>query len=349
VMVYYHQDAIGSVRVVTDANGGEVRRHDFLPFGQDPPGYTNDPAESFQFAGHQRDGATGADYFGARYYTSFTERFSTPDPWRLTLKRLLAPHTLNRYTYAGNNPLRYIDPTGLDYAIAFVDGDELIGFLPGDFAALQGWASGVGLALGDGNLQTGYLVAQTEVGPRNLFSYSRLDDPFDNSPTQEPESNPGGQEGGGASPAAAPPNQCFAELKYRTVDDARAKWLGLFRTHAFWYVQGSDSKPMIISGGPDVKTGMFLNSYPRYDIGPSAGPDKVTNKTKWRAGPSTTTCGGVDAMITAAKSWPNDTIRYGTLGGPNSNTFAGWLGAQGGFKPNPPPRSMAWGTQITIP
>ncbi|MGC4081278.1 MAG: hypothetical protein QM736_03970 [Vicinamibacterales bacterium] len=34
---YYDTDAIGSVRLVTDANGTVVERHDYLPFGTEWP------------------------------------------------------------------------------------------------------------------------------------------------------------------------------------------------------------------------------------------------------------------------------------------------------------------------
>jgi uncharacterized protein RhaS with RHS repeats len=36
-VTYYHTDAIGSVRMITDANGQVVTRYDYLPFGQDWP------------------------------------------------------------------------------------------------------------------------------------------------------------------------------------------------------------------------------------------------------------------------------------------------------------------------
>jgi hypothetical protein len=32
-VIYYHMDAIGSVRMITDANGGVLERYDFQPFG----------------------------------------------------------------------------------------------------------------------------------------------------------------------------------------------------------------------------------------------------------------------------------------------------------------------------
>jgi len=34
-VTYYHTDAIGSVRMVTDATGAVVQRHDYLPFGEE--------------------------------------------------------------------------------------------------------------------------------------------------------------------------------------------------------------------------------------------------------------------------------------------------------------------------
>jgi len=71
------------------------------------------------FAGAERDGdsstKTGFDYLGARYYSSlFGGRFTSPDPLTVTDDRLLEPYRLNRYQYARNNPLSFIDPRGLD-------------------------------------------------------------------------------------------------------------------------------------------------------------------------------------------------------------------------------------------
>ena len=34
VVVYYHTDAIGSVRMISDATGAVVARYDYLPFGR---------------------------------------------------------------------------------------------------------------------------------------------------------------------------------------------------------------------------------------------------------------------------------------------------------------------------
>ncbi len=55
----------------------------------------------------------GLDYFGARYLSSAQGRFTTPDPMTASA-RASNPQTWNRYSYTLNNPLRFIDPDGLE-------------------------------------------------------------------------------------------------------------------------------------------------------------------------------------------------------------------------------------------
>jgi len=52
----------------------------------------------------------GLDYFEARYMSSAQGRFASPDPGPWLLSN---PQSYNAYTYALNNPLRYIDEDGL--------------------------------------------------------------------------------------------------------------------------------------------------------------------------------------------------------------------------------------------
>jgi RHS repeat-associated protein len=108
---YVHLDALGSVRAVTDATGVVLRRHDFLPFGEEWQPQTP-PPDVRLFTGKERDGDTGLDYFGARYYFAGIGRFTTPDVPGVD-QYLAYPQSWNRYAYVRNAPLTFIDPTGL--------------------------------------------------------------------------------------------------------------------------------------------------------------------------------------------------------------------------------------------
>ncbi len=78
----------------------------YSPFGQ----VTVDPASTvgnnLRFAGQYNDAETGLHYNWHRYYDPITGRYLTPDPIGLD-------GGINLYVYAGNNPLRFVDPEGL--------------------------------------------------------------------------------------------------------------------------------------------------------------------------------------------------------------------------------------------
>jgi RHS repeat-associated protein len=113
VVEYYHLDALGSVRVVTDATGAVIRRHDYTPFGEEVT-VTYPTPDRKLFTGQERDQQTGLDYFGARYYRAGIGRFTTVDPAGVNPLKLVNPQRFNRYSYANNNPLTFVDPDGRD-------------------------------------------------------------------------------------------------------------------------------------------------------------------------------------------------------------------------------------------
>lgn len=61
------------------------------------------------FTGKVRDAESGVDYFCARYMSPAQGRFASPD---LVGPDVENPQTLNKYRYALNNPLRYVDRNG---------------------------------------------------------------------------------------------------------------------------------------------------------------------------------------------------------------------------------------------
>ncbi len=66
-----------------------------------------------RYTGKERDTESGLDYFGARYYASSMGRFMSPDPM-MASAHASDPQTWNRYAYVLNNPLRMVDPDGLE-------------------------------------------------------------------------------------------------------------------------------------------------------------------------------------------------------------------------------------------
>ena len=105
---YLRSDALGSIRLVTDSVPNRVFETHYRPFGKEYGTMGTDPA--FRFTGETRDSASGLYYLARRHYDPETGRFLQQDPILGSLSR---PQTLNRYAYVTNNPLRYVDPTGL--------------------------------------------------------------------------------------------------------------------------------------------------------------------------------------------------------------------------------------------
>jgi RHS repeat-associated protein len=67
----------------------------------------------YKFTGKERDSESGLDNFGKRYNASSLGRFMTSDPIGIMKQKLRDPQQWNIYVYARNNPLAYLDPTGM--------------------------------------------------------------------------------------------------------------------------------------------------------------------------------------------------------------------------------------------
>jgi RHS repeat-associated protein len=101
-----------------------VRRHDYLPFGEEnvcnaaggsrtaANGYLLNDGVRQQFVGYERDSESGLDFAGARYYANVQGRFTSPDiPFADQIED--EPQSWNLYSYVTNNPLKFSDPFGL--------------------------------------------------------------------------------------------------------------------------------------------------------------------------------------------------------------------------------------------
>lgn len=121
---FYHQDHLGSSSVMTDAEGALVEETAFYPFGIPRHEHRlRQVEEAYKFTQKERDRESGLHYFEARYLTGGLARFMIQDPMYANPDALAAedaaaflatPQKMNMYAYARNNPLSYVDPTGLE-------------------------------------------------------------------------------------------------------------------------------------------------------------------------------------------------------------------------------------------
>ncbi len=153
-LTFIHTDALGSPVAATDQQGNVIWREEYKPYGER---IKNEPAAQTNtrwFTGHPHDAATGLTYMGARYYDAVVGRFMAVDPlsyWMIDKNareggRRFYDHSqiyvlgiktgatqvavddgslvrgFNGYAYVLNNPLRYIDPTGLDAKVTLYPG-----------------------------------------------------------------------------------------------------------------------------------------------------------------------------------------------------------------------------------
>jgi len=118
---YMLQDVQGSTRAVMSGTS-VIARHDFLPFGEEigagvgirsgGQGFGAGDKIRQRYGMTERDDATGLDHTWWRKYESFSGRWTSPDPYRGSMT-VANPQSFNGYAYAQNDPVNFVDPSGL--------------------------------------------------------------------------------------------------------------------------------------------------------------------------------------------------------------------------------------------
>ncbi|GCE25991.1 type IV secretion protein Rhs [Dictyobacter alpinus] len=117
---YYLFDGLGSIVGMTDSAGNMAASYDYDPFGGVAgsviqPGVNN----PWQYAGGYYDSTTDLIKFGIRYYDVRFNRWTQRTPVGGSLQETLKA---NPYTYADDNPVNEVDPSG-----AVADWNKCIG------------------------------------------------------------------------------------------------------------------------------------------------------------------------------------------------------------------------------
>ena len=105
---YYHLDHLNSTKAVTDESGELEVIYEYRAFGEqlkrlDAAGVETEDSAKYSYGGKELED-TELYYFNARYYDAAIGRFVNVDPIQ---------DGSNWYVYVSNNPLGFVDPTGL--------------------------------------------------------------------------------------------------------------------------------------------------------------------------------------------------------------------------------------------
>ena len=126
-VAFYHGDQIGSTLALTNGGGTVTDSYAYSPYGE-LLGHTGSSDQPYTFVGTLGVRQEGELYqMRMRYYDPMTARFLSREPiW----PQIGSPELVNPYQYALENPIQYVDTTGLmpDQADPF---EEVFGVLEG--------------------------------------------------------------------------------------------------------------------------------------------------------------------------------------------------------------------------
>ena len=103
---YYTYDGHGDTVQLTNTSGTVIADYRYDAFGNQIGGDNGSVYNPFRYAGEYFDFETENIYLRARYYDTGMGRFISEDPIK---------DGMNWYVYCGGNPIKFIDPSGLEY------------------------------------------------------------------------------------------------------------------------------------------------------------------------------------------------------------------------------------------
>jgi RHS repeat-associated protein len=174
VVYYLHGDHLGSTSLTTNANSTEVARQLYYPYGEVRWSSGTLPTD-YTFTGQRNESSFNLMDYNARYYDPYLNRFISPDT---IIPDPANPQSLNRYSYARNNPLNRVDPTGhqdippdiaqlMQQAIAYFQ--ELGWTVVGDPSTISPYANGPDLVfIAENGLRTLAVELKDVTGSVNL-------------------------------------------------------------------------------------------------------------------------------------------------------------------------------------
>jgi RHS repeat-associated protein len=107
---WYHQDHLGSPRIITDRKQKVAAKNDYEPYGI-PIGRTKSGLGEVGFTGQRTEQESGLLHLNARYYDPSLTTFLSPNP---VIPSAYSPQSLDPYKYANSSPGMVVDPSGLD-------------------------------------------------------------------------------------------------------------------------------------------------------------------------------------------------------------------------------------------
>ena len=142
----YHHDGLGSVVALTDATGTVIQTYGYDAWGNRVESIGSD-ANPYGYAGERYDADTGLIYLRARWYDTSLGRLLTLDSFPSNGR---APNSINRYVYAGSNPVNFTDPSGQDFSLGSMGAAMGAGAILGAIATpVYNYAIGKATTIGD--------------------------------------------------------------------------------------------------------------------------------------------------------------------------------------------------------